>query len=135
MKNYTQHSRRTFLATFCAAGAVRAFADEPRIEVPIYNRMSDEQEVALGRETARGIEKEKNLRFVENGNFRDYVDDLFHKIVRTCRRPNLPYSIKIVDTREINAFALPGGFVYLNRGLIEWARTESELSATLSHEV
>src|ERR1700730_1683571 len=135
MKNNDQHSRRNFLAALCSAGASRALAEEPKIDVPGYNKMSDEQEIALGREAAQGIEKDRKLKFVEAGGIRDYAGDLFSKIVRTSRRPNLPYSIKIVDTKEINAFALPGGFVYLNRGLMQWARSESELAAALCHEV
>lgn len=135
MDQNSQHSRRSFLAALCLAGASRALAEEPQIRVPDYNKMTDEQEIALGRQAAADIEKEKNLRFVEARGVRDYVDTVFQRIVKTSRRPNLPYSIKIVDTKEINAFALPGGFVYLNRGLMEWARSESEMTATLCHEV
>lgn len=129
-------SRRNFLtASVGLAGAVQALAEEPRVEIPPYNKLTDEQEIKLGRETADGIEKEKNLRFVDNRAVRSYVEDMFHKIAKNSRRPNLPYSIRVIDTGEINAFALPGGFVYVNRGLMEWARSESELAATLSHEV
>ena len=136
MNSHSHFSRRNFLAASLGlAGSVRAFADEPRVQIPPYNKLTDEQEIKLGREAAAGIEKEKGLRFVENGAIHGYAEEMFHKIVKTCRRPNLPYSIKIVDTEEINAFALPGGFVYLNRGLMEWVHSESELAATLSHEV
>lgn len=129
-------SRRNFLGTSLGlAGCVRAVAEEPTPEIPPYNKLSDADEIRLGREAAAGIEREKHLKFVEIGSVRGYVDDMFKKITKSSRRPNLPYSIKIVDTKEINAFALPGGFVYLNRGLIEWAHSESELVATLSHEV
>lgn len=128
--------RRNFLAASLGlAGSLTALADEPGINIPPYNKLTDQQEVRLGREAAEGIEKEKNLSFIEQSGVHSYVEDMFHKIVKTCRRPNLPYSIRIVDTKEINAFALPGGFVYLNRGLMEWAHSESELAATLSHEV
>jgi predicted Zn-dependent protease len=136
MSSNFNFTRRNFLpASLGLAGYARGFAEEPRVEIPPYNKLTDRQEVNLGREAAAGIEKEKNLYFVEHSGIHSYVDDMFHKIVKTCRRPNFPYSIKIVDTKEINAFALPGGFVYLNRGLMEWAHSESELAATLSHEV
>jgi len=136
MFSKSDFSRRNFLAASLGlAGSARAFAEEPRVEVPPYNKLTDQQEIKLGRDAAAGIEKEKNLYFVEHSGVHGYVEDMFHKITRTCRRPNLPYSIRIVDTKEINAFALPGGFVYLNRGLMEWAHSESELAATLSHEV
>ena len=129
-------SRRAFFAgTLGLVTSVRGLAGEPRVEIPAYNKMTDEQEISLGREAAKGIEKEKKLKFIETHSVRDYVEDLFDRFVKTSRRPNLPYSIKIVDTKEINAFALPGGFVYLNRGLMEWARSEAEMAATLCHEV
>jgi predicted Zn-dependent protease len=130
------YSRRSFVtAALTLLSAARAAAEEPSVEIPSYNKMTGQQEISLGREIAQGIEKEKNLKFVETRAVRNYVDEVFQKIVKTSRRPHLPYSIKIVDTKEINAFALPGGFVYLNRGLMEWARSESEMVATLSHEV
>jgi beta-barrel assembly-enhancing protease len=132
---HTEISRRNFwAASLGLACAVRAFAEEPTPEIPPYNKMSDKDEIRLGKEIADGIEKEEHLKFVEVGSVRDYVEDIFRKITKTSLRPNLPYSIKVVDTKEINAFALPGGFVYLNRGLLEWARSESEVVATLSHE-
>jgi predicted Zn-dependent protease len=136
MNSVSHISRRSLLAAlFGLAPAIRSFGDEPKVEIPPYNHLSDADEIKLGRETAEGIEKEDHLRFVEEPGIRDYVDTVFHRITKTSRRPNLPYSIKIVDTKEINAFALPGGFVYLNRGLMQWAKSESELVATLSHEV
>jgi predicted Zn-dependent protease len=97
--------------------------------------MSTAEEIQLGKEAAEGIEKEKNLKFIHDEFIHDYVGEIFRRIVMNCRRTDLPYSMKIVDTREINAFALPGGFVYLNRGLMQWANSESELVAALSHEV
>jgi predicted Zn-dependent protease len=136
MNRNESYSRRGFVgAALGLLSSAHALAEEPRVEIPSYNKMTDKQEISLGRETAQGIEKDKNLKFVETRTVRDYVDDVFQKITKRSRRPNLPYSIKIVDTKEIYAFALPGGFVYLNRGLIEWARSESEIVATLSHEV
>ncbi len=129
-------SRRQFWAlSLGLASVATAFGQEPKIQVPPYNKMSTADEIKLGREAAEGIEKEKNLRFVEDGAIRDYVETMFQRITSTSARPRLPYSIKIVDTKEVNAFALPGGFVYLNRGLMEWAHSESELVAALSHEI
>jgi predicted Zn-dependent protease len=136
MNTRIDNSRRRFLlAALGAAGAARGRAEEPKVVIPEYNKISDENEIKLGREAAEGIEKEQKLSFIELPRVQEYVHGIFQKIVKTSRRPNLPYSIKIVDTKEINAFALPGGFVYLNRGLIEWSRNESEMVSVLSHEV
>lgn len=136
MRLTSLNSRRTFLNTLIgvsAAGALRA--EEPKLSVPDYNKMSDEEEVKLGREAADGLEKEKKLALIEIPEIQDYVNGIFQKLAKSCRRPNLAYSIKIVDTKEVNAFALPGGFTYLNRGLLEWARTEAELVSVLGHEI
>ena len=130
------YSRRHLIAAALGlSSATRATAEEPKVEIPSYNTMSDADEVALGRTVAEGIEKEKKLTFIEVPAIRDYASRTFSRMVRTCARPGLPYSIKVVDTAEINAFSLPGGFVYLNRGLMEWARSDSEIAAVLGHEV
>lgn len=135
MINPRPSRRHVLLSALGIAGALPSSGEEPKIEVPAYNRMSDDDEIKLGQEAAAGIEKEKNLKFIDTPEIHQYVADLFQKLSKSCRRANIPYSIKIVDTAEINAFALPGGFVYLNRGLLEWARSESELAGVLGHEV
>jgi predicted Zn-dependent protease len=110
-------------------------ADEPRPVTPAYNTMTDAQEISLGRDIAKEIEKQQKLKFIEHHGLHDYVNQVFEKVVKTSRRPNLPYSIKIVDTTDLNAFSLPGGFVYLNRALMEFAQNEAEMMGVLAHEV
>lgn len=122
-------------AILCVALTLGLRADEPKIEPPRYNQMSDAQEVALGREAAAGIEKEKNLSIITIPAVQNYVAGITGRIAKESRRPQLTYTVKVVDDMSVNAFALPGGFLYVNRGLIEWARTESELAAVVSHEV
>ena len=85
-------------------------AQEPRVDVPPYNTMIDDQEIALGKEAAEAIETEQHLTFVEATAVRTYVSSLVAQLARASRRPQMPYSIKVVDTADINAFALPGGF-------------------------
>jgi predicted Zn-dependent protease len=137
MRHFDSHRvQHVLLTTALTCLVVLAVsADEPKIEVPAYNTMSDRQEISLGREAAAGIEKERKLSFVSVPLVQEYVSTLGRKLATTSRRPGIPYSFKVVDTMEVNAFALPGGFVYVNRGLIEWARTESELAAVLGHEI
>src|SRR3982750_861009 len=107
MRNVS-YSRRGFLvSSLIPAGATLGLADEPRPQVPSYNHISDEDEVKLGRDAANGIEKEKNLKFIEIPEVQEYAERVLKNIARNSRRPNLPYSVKIVDTKEINAFALP----------------------------
>ncbi|MBW3631062.1 MAG: M48 family metalloprotease, partial [Gemmatimonadetes bacterium] len=64
-----------------------------------------------------------------------YVNDLGRMIARHSARPDVPYRFYIVDTEGVNAFALPGGHIYVNRGLIERTRNVSELAGVLAHEI
>jgi len=110
-------------------------AEEPKVEPPSYNRMTDAEEVALGREATEAIEKERKLTFVTVPAVQNYVSEMVKRIASQSRRPQLTYSAKVVNTMTVNASALPGGFVYVNRGIVEWARSESELASVLSHEI
>ena len=98
-----------------------------------FNVLSESDEIALGREFSREIEREIKL-FTDPEVVR-YVDELGQTLVRHSKRSNIHYYIKVVDTDEVNAFALPGGFLYVNRGLISIADTESELAGVISHEI
>src|SRR5690606_32743729 len=64
-----------------------------------------------------------------------YVDEVGQRIVRSADRPDLDYTFIILDSPDINAFALPGGFVYINRGLLTYLQTEAQLAAVLAHEI
>lgn len=97
------------------------------------NVLSESDEIALGREFSRQIEREIKL-FTDPEVVR-YVDELGQTLARHSRRSNIQYYIKVVDTDEVNAFALPGGYLYVNRGLISVAETESELAGVISHEI
>lgn len=97
------------------------------------NILSESEEVALGREFSREIERE--LRLYRDPEVVRYVDDLCQTLARYSGRPNLRYYIKVVDTDEVNAFALPGGYLYVNRGLISMAEVESELAGVIAHEI
>jgi predicted Zn-dependent protease len=128
-------TRRHALLSLLGLAALPLAADEPKPVTPAYNNMTDEQEISLGRECCKEIEKQEKLKIIENSSLQDYVNHVFQKVVKTSRRPHLPYSIKIVDTTQVNAFSLPGGFVYLNRGLMEFAQNEAEMMGVLAHEV
>ncbi len=95
--------------------------------------VSEDQEVALGQQYADQVEAQ--LPLVRDPEINAYVADLGGRIARGTSRGDLVWQFRIVDAREINAFALPGGFVYLNRGLIERADRLSELAGVLGHEI
>jgi beta-barrel assembly-enhancing protease len=95
--------------------------------------VSQDQEVALGRQNAEEINAQ--LAIVTDPAIAGYIQDLGDSIARTTSRADLDWHFYVVNTRQVNAFALPGGYVYVNRGLIESARKLDELTGTLGHEI
>jgi predicted Zn-dependent protease len=95
--------------------------------------VSQDQEVDLGRRNAEQVETQMPL--VHDQVAANYVQALGASIARTTARSDLEWRFRIVDSRAVNAFALPGGFIYVNRGLIERAETLDELAGALAHEV
>jgi predicted Zn-dependent protease len=95
--------------------------------------ISQDEEVALGQRSAEQVAEQ--LPLVRDPAINDYIADLGGHIARGTSRAGLPWQFAVVDAREVNAFALPGGFVYINRGLIERADRMDELAGVLAHEI
>ena len=93
---------------------------------------SKEKEVAIGRQMAAEVEQQAKL--VEDPVVTEYVNRVGQNIVLHSDA-KVPFTIKVIDTDEVNAFALPGGFFYVNRGLILAADNEAELAGVMSHEI
>jgi len=64
-----------------------------------------------------------------------YINDLGKRIAKVTHRPNLPYTFKVVDTPVVNAFAVPGGYVYFTRGILSYLNNEAELAGIMGHEL
>ena len=96
------------------------------------NFYSIEKEIALGRRLAEQIEK--HAKIVDDPVIAEYVNRVGQNIVRNSDA-KVPFTIKVIDAEEINAFALPGGYFYVNTGLIKLARTEAELAGVMAHEI
>jgi predicted Zn-dependent protease len=96
------------------------------------NFISLEKEIAMGRQMAAEIERQAKL--VEDPTINEYVNRVGQNLVRNSDA-KVPFTIKVVDSEEINAFALPGGFFYVNSGLILAADDESELAGVMAHEI
>jgi predicted Zn-dependent protease len=95
--------------------------------------VSQQQEVELGASTAQQVAAQ--LPLVRDGASLNYINALGNRLAGVTDDRNLTWHFNIVDSREINAFAVPGGWVYVNRGLIEKANTMSELAGVLGHEI
>jgi predicted Zn-dependent protease len=95
--------------------------------------VSQDQEVELGRQNAAEINAK--LPIIRDPAVADYVQQLGLALAQTTSRADLDWRFFVVDSRDVNAFALPGGFIYVNRGLIERAQTLDELAGALGHEI
>ena len=108
-------------------------ADEPQIKDPSYNTLSDEEEIALGRKFSESYESKVEILRVS------VIDAYLNRIVRklgdASQRPKWPYQVKVVNSPVVNACAIPGGFLYLQRGLLEFVEDENEMVGALAHEV
>lgn len=93
---------------------------------------SQEKEIALGRQLS--IEVEQQAKLVEDPIVTEYVNRVGQNIVLHSDS-KIPFTIKVIDSDEVNAFALPGGFFYVNKGLILAADNESELAGVMAHEI
>lgn len=95
--------------------------------------VSQDQEVQLGRENAAQINAQ--LPIVSDPAITDYIEAVGQSIASKTSRRDLDWRFYVVNTDQVNAFALPGGFVYVNRGLIESARQLDDLTGSLGHEI
>jgi predicted Zn-dependent protease len=91
-----------------------------------------EKQVALGRQYAQQVEA--NVKLIQDPVITEYVNRVGQNIVRNSDA-QVPFTIKVIDSDEINAFALPGGFFYVNSGLILAADEEAELAGVMAHEI
>jgi predicted Zn-dependent protease len=93
---------------------------------------SQEKEVAMGRQLAMQVEQE--AKFVDDPIITEYVNRIGQNLVLHSDA-KVPFTIKVIDSDEVNAFALPGGFFYVNKGLLLAADNEAEVAGVMAHEI
>src|SRR5438874_6037882 len=124
---------RLLLALVLAAGLA---VPQTRIAPP-DNNYTPAQDVELGQQAA--AEAERQLPVLRDDLVSSYIETLGHRLVAAVppelQHPEFRYSFKAVNVREINAFALPGGPMFVNRGMIEAAHTEGEVAGVMAHEL
>ncbi len=96
------------------------------------NWYSLEKEIRMGKEYAMQVEQ--SVRLVQDPVVNEYVNRIGQNLVRNSDA-KVPFTIKVIDSDEINAFALPGGFFYVNSGLVLAADNESEMAGVMAHEI
>ncbi len=95
--------------------------------------MSEKGEIKKGKEEHEKILEQQQV--YQDPKLQAYVEKVGKKLAAASHRPDLDYVFTIIDSPDINAFALPGGYVYINRGLMAFLTTEAQLAAVLGHEI
>ena len=121
------------LIALLAAVMVTACATNPVTGKRELSFMSEEQEINIGRELDAQVRQEMGL--YEDDAMQRYVQELGMRLAKRSQRPNLPWSFAIVDSPAVNAFALPGGFIYITRGILPYLDNEAQLVGVLGHEI
>ena len=126
-------TKLTLGAAFCAFLMTEACARNPVTGERELMLVSEAQEIAMGREAARQIPQELGL--LSDSDLTRLVQTRGMAIARASERPHLPWEFHVVDSPVVNAFALPGGFAYLTRGILAHMNSEAEMIGVLGHEI
>lgn len=116
------------VAAFVLSASVAAAAPAAAV-----NLFSVEQDVQAGRQAASQVERQ--MPILRDAQVTNYVNAIVRRLAAQAEGPRFAYQAKVVNSTEINAFALPGGYIYVNRGLISAARSEAELAGVIAHEI
>jgi predicted Zn-dependent protease len=122
------------LSPLVLVGAITAAcATNPATGNREFSLMSEAQEIQLGQQMDAEVRKEMGV--YEDAELQQYVQEIGLRLARASERPNLPWHFAVLDSPAINAFALPGGYIYLTRGILPFLDNEAELAGVLGHEI
>ena len=128
-----QRPALSMMLLLVAAVVVGACSINPVSNLPEVTLLTVEQEKKIGEEEAKKVEQEMGL--LDDAALNSYADALGQRLVKESPRQDIPYQFHVVDMVEPNAFALPGGYVYVTRGLLALVNTEDELAGVVGHEI
>jgi predicted Zn-dependent protease len=117
----------------CFALTFTGCAQNPVSGKQDFVMMSESQEISIGRNG--DVDVRKQYKVYDNPALQSYVNRVGQAVAQNSHRPNLNYHFTVLDSPEINAFALPGGYIYITRGIMAYLNSEAELAAVLGHEV
>ena len=121
-------ARWMFLVPLVAACATNPVTGKPELSL-----VSEQQEIQMGQQGAQQVAQEVGL--IKDQALQNYVQSVGSAIAAKSERPNLPWTFRAVDDPSPNAFALPGGYVFVTRGLLDLMNNEAELASVLGHEI
>lgn len=125
--------RATGLRNLAVLLAVAGCATNPATGQRQLSLVSEGEEIQMGREADPIVTAQMGGLYPDS-SLQRYVRDVGMRLAASSERPNLPWSYKLLDDDLVNAFALPGGFVYITRGILGYMNSEAELAAVLGHE-
>lgn len=124
--------RQLMLAGLCSVVLVSC-ATNPATGRPSLVLMGEGRELEIGREEHEKVMS--SMRIMEDGPVTEYVNEVGQRLAAVSHRDDMDFTFTVIDNPEINAFALPGGYVYINRGLLTFLKSEDQLAAVLAHEI
>lgn len=124
---------RKALGLLVLIATVATAAGPRKTPKPGYNMYSKEQDIQLGREAAKEVEQQLNV--INDRELTDYINRIGKRLVTVGQLEEYPYFFKVVQEDSINAFALPGGPMYVHTGLIKAAENEAQIAGVLAHEL
>lgn len=125
--------RAQLIAVVLGAASPALLAAQTTTVKPGFNLFTVDQDIQLGRQSAAEVDRQ--IPMISDPNVEGYVSRIGKRLAAVAPGPKFPYQFKVTNLSDVNAFALPGGFMYVNRGLIELTRTEGELAGVMAHEM
>ena len=122
-----------FLLTMLLAGGITGCAMNPVSGTPDVVFMSESSEINIGSENDAKVRGKYGV--YDSPALQTYVQQVGQKLAAQSHRPGLTYHFTVLDSPEVNAFALPGGYIYITRGILAYLNSEAELAAVLGHEI
>ncbi len=122
-----------FVAGLLCLGLLANCAVNPVTGRQNFVMMSESEEVRTGKKSDEEVRKEYGV--YDNPALQRYVNEVGQRLAQKSHRGSLEYHFTVVDSPEINAFALPGGYIYITRGIMAYLNSEAELAAVLGHEI
>ena len=125
--------KRLMTCALAAALCASACVTNPATGKKQISLVGESDEVQIGRQADKEVVA--SIGLYPDPKVQSYVSGLGKKLAAASERPNLPWEFKVVDDPAVNAFALPGGFIYVTRGLMTHLQSEAELVAVMGHEI
>src|SRR3954469_4983882 len=125
--------RRSLLFSAGLAAGLLSCARNPVTGKSELALVSESQEIQMGQEASKDVAQ--TIGLYKDPKVEAYVAEIGKRMAAASERPNLPWEFHVVDDASVNAFALPGGFIYVTRGLLASINDEAELATVIGHEI